>query len=48
MREVGLSKQKSVVLESDLAGRHEGIRALDFARLPNLPDEEVIESTSRR
>ncbi len=41
MREVGLSKQKASYLK-DLAGKTAS-GALDFARLPNLPDEEVIE-----
>jgi DNA-3-methyladenine glycosylase II len=41
MRAVGLSKQKSSYLR-DLAERtHTG--ELDFARLPSLPDEEVIQ-----
>ena len=41
MRGVGLSKQKSAYLR-DLAERtHRG--ELDFSRLPNLPDEEVVE-----
>jgi len=45
MRAVGLSKQKSSYLR-DLAERtHCG--ELDFARLPELPDEEVIEHLTR-
>jgi DNA-3-methyladenine glycosylase II len=45
MRGVGLSKQKSAYLR-DLAERtHRG--ELDFSRLPNLPDEEVIEQLTQ-
>src|SRR6202521_2969138 len=41
MQGVGLSKQKSAYLR-DLAERtHRG--ELDFSRLPNLPDQEVVE-----
>jgi DNA-3-methyladenine glycosylase II len=41
LRSVGLSKQKSAYLK-DLAGKT-AAGLLDFARLPDLPDEEVIE-----
>jgi DNA-3-methyladenine glycosylase II len=41
MRKVGLSKQKSAYLKDLAAKTASGI--VDFARLPNLPDEEVIE-----
>jgi DNA-3-methyladenine glycosylase II len=40
LRSVGLSKQKSAYLK-DLAAKTKDGR-LDFARLPDLPDEEVI------
>jgi len=38
---VGLSKQKSAYLKDLAAKTHAGL--LDFSRLPELPDEEVIE-----
>jgi DNA-3-methyladenine glycosylase II len=41
MRSVGLSKQKSSYLKDLAAKTASGL--LDFARLPDLPDEEVIE-----
>jgi DNA-3-methyladenine glycosylase II len=41
MRAVGLSKQKSSYLKDLAAKTASG--AVDFARLPGLPDEEVIE-----
>ncbi len=41
MRAVGLSRQKSAYLKDLAAKTASG--ALDFARLANLPDEEVIE-----
>jgi DNA-3-methyladenine glycosylase II len=41
MRKVGLSKQKSAYLKDLAAKTHAGL--LDFSRLPELPDEEVIE-----
>jgi DNA-3-methyladenine glycosylase II len=41
MRTVGLSKQKSAYLKDLAAKTHSGL--LDFSRLPELPDEEVIE-----
>jgi DNA-3-methyladenine glycosylase II len=41
MRTVGLSKQKSTYLKDLAAKTHSGL--LDFSRLPELPDEEVIE-----
>ncbi|HYM79355.1 MAG TPA: DNA-3-methyladenine glycosylase [Candidatus Dormibacteraeota bacterium] len=41
LRGVGLSKQKSAYLK-DLAAKT-AAGSLDFARLPDLPDEEVIE-----
>ena len=41
MRGAGLSKQKSAYLK-DLAAKTSSGQ-LDFARLPKLPDEEVIE-----
>jgi DNA-3-methyladenine glycosylase II len=41
MRAVGLSKQKSAYLKDLAAKTHAGL--LDFSRLPELPDEEVIE-----
>jgi DNA-3-methyladenine glycosylase II len=41
MRAAGLSKQKSVYLK-DLAAKT-SIGLLDFARLPDLPDAEVVE-----
>jgi DNA-3-methyladenine glycosylase II len=41
MRGVGLSKQKSAYLKDLAAKTHAGL--LDFARLANAPDEEVIE-----
>src|ERR1700732_4789188 len=41
MRSVGLSKQKSAYLKDLAAKTHAGL--LDFSRLPELPDEEVIE-----
>jgi len=41
MRSVGLSKQKSAYLK-DLAAKT-STRLLDFAKLPELPDAEVIE-----
>jgi DNA-3-methyladenine glycosylase II len=41
MRTVGLSKQKSSYLKDLAAKTASGL--LDFARLPELPDEEVIE-----
>jgi DNA-3-methyladenine glycosylase II len=40
MRSVGLSKQKSAYLKDLAAKTSAGL--LDFARLPQLPDEEVI------
>jgi DNA-3-methyladenine glycosylase II len=40
MRSVGLSKQKSSYLKDLAAKTEEGI--LNFSRLPDLPDEEVI------
>jgi DNA-3-methyladenine glycosylase II len=40
LRSVGLSKQKSAYLKDLSAKTAEGL--LDFARLPELPDEEVI------
>ncbi|MBZ5680589.1 MAG: DNA-3-methyladenine glycosylase [Acidobacteriia bacterium] len=40
MRSVGLSKQKSAYLKDLAAKTSAGL--LDFARLPELPDEEVI------
>src|SRR6266704_2881983 len=45
MRAVGLSKQKSSYLRDLASKTHEG--ELDFARLPELPDEEVIEHLTR-
>jgi DNA-3-methyladenine glycosylase II len=41
LRSVGLSKQKSTYLKDLAAKTAEGL--LDFSRLPELPDEEVIE-----
>jgi DNA-3-methyladenine glycosylase II len=41
LRNVGLSKQKSAYLKDLSAKTAEGL--LDFARLPELPDEEVIQ-----
>jgi DNA-3-methyladenine glycosylase II len=41
MRSVGLSKQKSAYLKDLAAKSHSGL--LDFARLANASDEEVIE-----
>src|SRR4030088_1271746 len=41
LRGVGLSKQKSAYLKDLAAKTHGGL--LDFSRLPELPDEEVIE-----
>jgi DNA-3-methyladenine glycosylase II len=41
MRSVGLSKQKSAYLKDLAAKTHAGL--LDFSRLSELPDEEVIE-----
>jgi DNA-3-methyladenine glycosylase II len=41
LRSVGLSKQKSAYLKDLSAKTAAGL--LDFARLPELPDEEVIE-----
>src|SRR3981081_3759822 len=41
LRSVGLSKQKSAYLKDLAAKTHAGL--LDFSRLPDLPDEEVIE-----
>jgi DNA-3-methyladenine glycosylase II len=41
LRSVGLSKQKSTYLKDLAAKTHSGL--LDFARLPELPDEEVIQ-----
>jgi DNA-3-methyladenine glycosylase II len=41
LRSVGLSKQKSTYLKDLAAKTHSGL--LDFERLPELPDEEVIE-----
>jgi DNA-3-methyladenine glycosylase II len=41
MRTVGLSKQKSAYLKDLAAKTASGL--LDFSRLPELPDEEVIE-----
>lgn len=41
LRSVGLSKQKSAYLKDLSAKTAEGV--LDFARLPGLPDEEVIQ-----
>jgi DNA-3-methyladenine glycosylase II len=41
MRGVGLSKQKSAYLKDLSAKTHAGL--VDFSRLPQLPDEEVIE-----
>ena len=40
MRSVGLSKQKSAYLKDLAAKTKEGL--LDFSKLPELPDEEVI------
>jgi DNA-3-methyladenine glycosylase II len=40
MRSVGLSKQKSAYLKDLAAKTKEGL--LDFSKLPDLPDEEVI------
>jgi|SRR5579863_1119076 len=40
LRSVGLSKQKSAYLKDLAAKTKDGL--LDFARLPDLPDEEVI------
>jgi DNA-3-methyladenine glycosylase II len=40
MRSVGLSKQKSAYLKDLAAKTNEGL--LDFSKLPELPDEEVI------
>jgi DNA-3-methyladenine glycosylase II len=45
MRGAGLSKQKSAYLK-DLAARTAS-GELDFARLPEMPDEEVIEHLTR-
>jgi DNA-3-methyladenine glycosylase II len=45
MRGVGLSKQKSSYLKDLSAKTVEG--ALDFAKLPDLPDEEVIKHLTR-
>src|SRR5205807_5305934 len=41
LRGVGLSKQKSAYLKDLAEKTHTGL--LDFSRLPELPDEEVIE-----
>src|SRR5579864_5740350 len=41
MRSVGLSKQKSAYLKDLAEKTASGL--LDFARLPELPDEEIIE-----
>src|SRR3979411_976070 len=41
LRSVGLSKQKSAYLKDLAAKTHAGL--LDFSRLPDLPDGEVIE-----
>jgi DNA-3-methyladenine glycosylase II len=41
MRAVGLSKQKLSYLRDLAAKTHDGV--VDFASLPNLPDEEVIQ-----
>ena len=41
MRSVGLSKQKSAYLKDLAAKTHAGL--LDFSRLSELPDEEVID-----
>jgi DNA-3-methyladenine glycosylase II len=41
LRSVGLSKQKSAYLKDLAAKTHEGL--LDFSKLPEMPDEEVIE-----
>lgn len=40
LRSVGLSKQKSAYLKDLAAKTRDGL--LDFARLPELPDEEVV------
>ena len=45
LRSVGLSKQKSAYLK-DLAEKTAS-GALDFSRLPDLPDEEVIEHVTQ-